>query len=210
MKKNRISMNVIMVIVIFVSVVTFFITIKMTHTASMLFGVNTYNPIEDSEYFIKYSNIEPNGVYKGTETVNELVLEGDYGYGDGAAVDNGAIYTSEYELTSMGVKLCKVVKINLETREKTTVINDAELRGRCASGELVISEGAAAKSNNADTNLLCKLYAISGKVNFDKKPVISFYDTEKSQVVFTTEDKTVNEKLFKSVYLDRTLSEVQK
>ena len=203
-------MNIVLVIAIFVSAVTFFITVKMTQTAASLWGVNTYCPIENSEYAVKYSNIETNGIYKGGENVNSLVIAGDFGYDGSAVIQDKMLYANEYKLTNLGIRLCRVVTINLDTLEKTTLFEDAELRGRCASGEIVICEGVASKTNNPETNLLCKLYAISGETEFNKKPTVCFYDTVKEKVVFTSQDNSVNEKTFKSIFLDRTLSEVKK
>jgi len=210
MKENKFSMNIVLVIAIFVSAVTFFITVKMTQTAASLWGVNIFCPIENSEYAVKYSNIETNGIYKGGENVNSLVLEGDYGYDGSAVIEGDTLYVNEYDLTNLGIRLCKVVKINLKTLEKSTLFDDAELRGKCASGEIVICEGVASKTNNPETNLLCKLYAISGGIEFNKKSTVFFYDTVKEKIVFTSQDNTVNEKAFKSLFLDRTLSEVKK
>ncbi len=209
MKESKVSMNIILVIVIFVSAVTFFITVKMTDVASTLWAVNSFNRIGESEYAVRYSNISPNGIYKGSENVNSLIAEGNFSYGDGVFVDNNMLYANEYTLTDLGLELCSVVKIDLETGEKTTLFNDAEFMGKCLSGELVIADGYASRLNKPKINSLCRLYALSGEIDFHKQARVLYFDAEKGKTVFTVESISANKKRFNSTFVDKTLQEVR-
>ena len=202
-------MNILMVVVIFVSAVTFFITVKMSQVASTLFAHNSFNVIEGSEYAVKYSNIETNGIYKGAENISTLVAEGNFGYGENAALDGEALYTNEYKLTGIGLETSSVVRINLKTGEKTVIFEDACLMGRCASGELVITDGFVSETNKSETNALCLLYSLSCNNKDGKNTSVFFYDTQKGKAVFSTENKAKNDKTFRIAYLDKTLQEVR-
>jgi hypothetical protein len=54
--------------------IAFFFTIKMVDLADR-FPVNEFFPIEDTEYAVKYSSLEPNGIYRGTENASSLVYQ---------------------------------------------------------------------------------------------------------------------------------------
>ena len=208
MKENKMSMNLIMVIVIMFSAITFLFTIKMSQAASKPWPNNEFYRLGDTEYAVRYSNLEPNGIYKGNENQNTLVLKGNYGSGWGAVVDKNVIYTNEYTSTDMGLIFCKVVKIDLDTLEKTVVMDDAVIRGQCKSGEIVITDCFLASSNHSDANSLCKLYALSSDVRLDASGSVIYYDIARSEEVYRTEDKSTTDKNFGILYLKKSLEEV--
>lgn len=209
MRESRFSMNRLLVIVIFISAITFFITVKLSQTALKTWPTNVFNRIENSEYAVKYSNLEPNGIYKGNENVNTLIVKGNFGYDWGVALIDNDVYTNEYSSTDLGLVLCNVVKIDLNSGKKTVLIKDAILRGRCASGELVILKGFASQSNHPETNSLCKLYSFTSDIKFNSNSELIYYDAQKGKAVFSVEAKSVSEKVFDKMYIDRTLQEVR-
>ena len=209
MNERKISMNRILVLVIFISAITFFISVKLSQTALKSFPTNLFSRIEDSFYAVRYSNLDPNGIYKGSENDNELIVKGNFGYDWGAVLVGDTLYTNEYSSTDIGLMLCKVVKINLKTGDKTTLFKDSIIRGRCASGEIVILDGFASQSNSPKTNSLCKLYSITSDVNFNKKSTVSFFDIDKGKIVLTVENRSKNDKTFSMLYTERTLEEVR-
>lgn len=208
MKESKFSMNVLLVVVICFSAITFLITIKLMKTAGDTWAINDFYRIEDSEYAVRYSNLEPDGIYKGSENTNELVIEGNYGYDWGAVIEENTLYVNEYDSTDLGLMISNVVKINLDTKEKTVLFRDSALRGKCLSGELVIVDGFSSQSNHPDTNYLCKLYSLSQRIDFDKNSEVIYYDTESSEVALRLKDFSVSEKTFEKNYINISLEEV--
>ena len=210
MKESRLSMNRILVVTLVLSAIALLIIVKLTKTAGTLWPVNEYFGIEDSEYAVRYSNLEHNGIYKGEENNNTLVLKGNFSFGSDCALDGNIFYTNEYKATDMGIVLCKAVSVNLDTAEKKTVLDNAAIIGKCASGELVLTDSFAYVKNNPEENALCQLYFFSSRINMQKGFNVLYYDIQKGEVVYSTPGKTDNETAFEKVYLNRTLAEVRK
>jgi hypothetical protein len=175
------------------------------------FPVNEFFPIEDTEYAVKYSSLEPNGIYRGTENASSLVLEGTYGYDWGMALEGDDLFINEYLTTDVGLMLCDLVKIDTETMEKTVLKENAILRGRCKSGELVALDDYVMPSNNPKVNSLMKFYSMSS-LKLDPDDVTSaviFIDPETDEIVYRTDDRTTKAISFEELYLERSLDEIR-
>ena len=61
MRNNKLSLNMILIIVACFSVIGLFFTVKMFDLADR-FPVNEFNPIENTNFAIKYSSLEPDGL----------------------------------------------------------------------------------------------------------------------------------------------------
>ena len=157
-------MNSLNIIVIIFSAILFFFTIAMVNMSSP-FAQNEFFPIEGTELAVKHSNLEPDGLYKGTESTATLVLEGTFGNDWGTAVENGKIYLNEYAMTTVGLIVPEAVRVDMETYEKEVLLKNAMIRGKCASGELVVVEGFIMPTNFPKTNSLFKLYCMSDPLN---------------------------------------------
>ena len=129
-------MNSLILVVMIISAIFFFFSIKLFNMASRR-AVNDFYPIEDTSYAVRYSNLQPSGIYEGGKTTGVLKLEGSFGYDWGAAAEDGDLYLNEYDHTDLGLTLSSVVRVDTGTFEKTVLLKDSVLRGRCASGELV-------------------------------------------------------------------------
>jgi len=210
MKKNRLSFNILIVVVIIASALTFFVSVGLTKTAVNIWALNEFVQIEDSSYAVKYSNVEPNGIYKGTQNVNTLVIEGDYGADWGVSLDGNILYINEYSSTSLGFNMCDVVKIDLDSKEKEVICKDAVLRGKCKSGELVFLKGFSLQTGNPEANAFGRFYSLSSFGNDAKVSTVEFYDTEKGKFVYSEKDRSVSDKSFSGLYIERTLGEVRK
>lgn len=204
-------MNSLVIIAIIFSAMLFFFTIAMVDMANP-YAQNDFYPIEGTDHLaIKHSSIEPNGIYRGSENTAVLVLEGTYGNDWGTTLSGESLYLNEYCMTTVGMIIPEIVRIDINTLEKKILYKNAMIRGHCASGEMVLIEGYVMPSNSPETNSLLRFYSMSDK---DINPgsnicSILFMDPETGEVVFTLEKQPIIEKSFESKYLDRTLEEIR-
>ena len=77
MESPKFSFNAFLLVVIIFSALLFFVTVKVMDIADRT-PVNSFTPIEGTELAVRYSSLEPNGIYTGTENVNTLLLEGNF------------------------------------------------------------------------------------------------------------------------------------
>lgn len=209
MRDSKFSLNAFLLVVLIIAALTFFITVKVVDLADRS-GLNTFDPIEGTDVAVHYSSLEPNGLYRGTENVHTLLLEGNFGTDWGAAAEGDMLYLNRYDSTDLGVVLCDVVTVDLNTMEETVLLKNAVLRGRCASGELVCMCGEMLEANAPDENALCMLYAVSDPTLRSDGATVVFLDPETGKVVYETADATDSDEAFEAQYLARTLEEVRK
>ncbi len=210
MTDSKFSMNVLLLIVIIVSAFIFFFTVTLVDIAYNP-AYNEFYPIEGTEYCVRYSSLDPSGIYKGSRAAGVLKLKGTYGYDWGAAVVGDQLYLNEYVTTEMGYMLCNLVRVDLNTFEKEVLYRDTILRGRCASGELVCISGFIMPSNYPETNPTCRLYAMSAG---DMDPTgrggtVMFIDGADGETVYSVWDGDAASDSFDGRYLGRTLEEVR-
>lgn len=196
-------------VMIFAAIGLFF-TIKMVNMADR-FPVNEFYQIEDTDMAVRYSSVEPSGIYRGNESSHTLLIEGTYGNDWGAVVEGDDLFINEYVSTDLGLLLCDLVKIDLNTMEKETLYKDTILRGRCASGELVLMKGYLMPSNSPTNNSLMKFYSMASS---DIRPennsaTVIFFDPSTTEEVYSLKDSSAKSSAFESKYLDRTLEEVK-
>ena len=208
MNKAKFSMNALLLIVIIFSALAFFFTIVMVDLADRT-PVNEYIPIEGTDYAIRYSSREPDGLYQGPENTCRLVAEGDFGSEWGACAVGDRLYLNEYTTTDLGVLLCDLVCVDMNTHEKTVLYRDTVLRGQCASGELVCVTGRMLPADFPATNPLCRFYRLTEKANAPQGGAdVMFLDPQTLAETYTV---TVDDPFapdFAETYLQRTLTEV--
>ena len=207
MRSPKLSVNALLLILLIFGGFTFFITLFIVRMADRS-GVNTFNPVEGTDYAIRYSSLEPNGLYQGNEVVNSLVVKGNFGFDWGAALEGERLYLNEYKTSNMGVMHSNLVRVDLTTKQKETLLTDAILRGKCASGELVCVRGVLLPANKPESNILCKFYALAAPALHDGAEVL-FLDPATGEIVYSVRDDGAMTEAFEARYLGRTLEEVR-
>ncbi|MBQ6117267.1 MAG: hypothetical protein IJL08_08105 [Oscillospiraceae bacterium] len=210
MRETKFSMNALVLVVIIFSAITFFVSIRLVDLADRR-AVNEFYPVEGTDVAVRYSNLYPNGIYEGDRVNGELKVPGDFGHDWGAAAIGDQLYVNEHTRTDMGMIICQVVRVDLNTFEKEVLWRDTMLRGRCASGELVCLKGFLMPSNFPKTNSLCRLYSESSE---DIRPeseggVVMFVDGESGEILYSVRDDEAQTDVFERRYLERTLEEVR-
>ena len=211
MGNAKFTMNSLVIIVIIFSAMLFFFTITMVDMVNP-YGQNDYYPIEGTDLAVKHSRIDPNGLYKGPENTAVLVLEGTFGNDWGTTLAGDELYLNEYYMTTVGLIIPEVVKVNVDTLEKEVLFKDAMIRGRCVSGEMVCLESYIVPSNSPKTNSLLKFYTMSDsnlRPDGNTSDII-FIDPATGEEVFRLEDQPIIEKTFSQEYLERSLDEIRK
>lgn len=209
MQDTKFTMNAFILVVIILSAIFFFFTVKVVSMSDHS-AVNDFYPIDGTELAVRYSSLVPNGIYEGGKNDGILRLEGNFGYDWGIAAEGSTLFANEYSATSLGVMLCNVVRIDTDTFEKQILWKNALLRGRCASGELVCMRDCMVPANFPETNSLCRLYAMSDP---DLDPMsegaeVLFLDPGTGTVLFRIFDANALSGDFEGLYLARTLEEV--
>ena len=208
MNRAKFTMNALVLVVTIFSALAFFFTVVMVNLADRT-AVNEYIPIEGTDYAIRYSSLEPSGLYQGPENTCWLVTEGEFGSEWGACKVGDNLYLNEYRSTELGLLLCDLVRIDLNTHEKTVLYRDTILRGTCASGELVCVRCALLPANFPETNPLCRFYRLTEKNDAPEGAAdVVFLDPQTLEEVYT---ETVADPLgtdFEVRYLQKTLTEV--
>ena len=207
MRSPKLSVNTLLLILLIFGGFTFFITLFIVRMADRS-GINTFNPVEGTDYAIRYSSLEPNGLYQGNEVVNSLVVKGNFGFDWGAALEGERLYLNEYKTSNMGVMHSDLVCVDLTAKRKETLLTDAILRGKCASGELVCVRGVLLPANKPESNILCKFYALAAPGLHDGAEVL-FLDPATGEIVYRVRDDEAMSNAFEARYLQRTLEEVR-
>ena len=209
MGNSKFTMNGMMIIVIIFSAILFFFTVTMVEMVNP-YGQNEYQPIEGTDLAVKHSSVEVNGLYQGPESTAQLVLEGNFGNDWGTTLSGSDLYLNKYAITSLGLIIPEVVRVDTETHEEEVLYKDAIIRGRCASGEMVILTGYVMPTNYPKTNPVYKLYSMTADADADDTDLtIVFMDPDTGEEVFTMEDKAFLEKTYQKKYADRTLDEIR-
>ena len=216
MNNSKFSMNALLVVVIIFSAIGLFVTVKLYDMAAHVVVVNQMVPIDGSEassdyqgYWVRYSTLEPSGIYEGYENTATLRVEGDFGSGWGASVTDDYIYVNKYSYTDVGLTLCDLVRIDRSTYQGETILKNTILRGTCKSGELVCVTGTMLPVNNPGTNSLYDLYAMtSHDVSRNGKATVIFIDPSTAEIVYSTPEEDTGSDSFDSLYIDKTLEEV--
>ncbi len=210
MNRTKFSMNALLLVVIIFSALAFVFTIVLVDLADRR-AVNEYIPIEGTDCAIRYSSLEPNGLYKGPENTCQLVAEGNFGSDWGAFTVGDRLYLNEYTSTDLGVLLCSVVGIDLNTGEKTVLYRDTVLRGQCVSGEPVCVRGCMLPANFPETNPLCRFYRLTEKNNAPEGGAdVIFLDPQTMEETYTVTVPDPFSPVFEKQYLQKTLTEVAK
>lgn len=205
MGRAKFTMNAFLLVVLIISGIYFFFTVKLVDMADLR-AFNGLYPVDGTEFSVRYSNQKPNGIYAGDRVNGVLKLAGDFGYGWGCAAAEGALYLNEYRSTDLGLMLCDLVRVDTQTFEKELLSADTVLRGRCASGELVCLAGCMLPSDLPETNRLCALYSMTGSASGEAE--VLYLDPATGQVVFTAREPEPLTVDFEEKYLERTLGEV--
>lgn len=211
-------MNALLVIVLIFSAIGLFVTVKLYDMAAHVVVVNQMVPIDGSEaesgydgYWVRYSTLEPSGIYEGYENTAKLLVEGDFGSGWGAHVTDKNIYINEYSYTDVGMTMCDLVRIDRDTYACELIRKNTILRGVCRSGELVCTTGTFLPVNHPETNSLYDLYAMtSPDVSRDGSCSVIYIDPVTSEIVYSTPAKDPLAPAFDKIYINHTLEEVMK
>lgn len=208
MGKTRFSVNGFMLVAIVFAALLLFFSLVMVDKADRRV-VGEYYPIEGTKLGIRYTTLEPSGLCEGSRNTAVLKVEGTFGHDWGMALEGDALYVNEYTVTDLGITMCKLVRIDLGTYEKTTVLNDALLRGRCASGELVCMEGAFLPVDRPEENPLCRLYRMSegAFVRERQGTAVLFLDPGTGRVLRRVWDENAYDDDFETRWINRTMEE---
>ena len=209
-RKSKFSVNALLLLVIIFSAIIFFVTIKLVDLAYHP-ARNDYYHIEGTDCSVRYSSLLPDGIYTGDQITGTLRVEGRFGYDWGAAAAGDRLYINEYVSTDLGLMLCNLVRVDLETWEKETLLRDTVLQGTCASGELVCVGKSVMPAGHPGTNALARLYAMSeGTDPSADGALILYLDPESGEIVWSVADTEGVTEDFEAKYLARTLEEVRR
>ncbi len=209
MNDTRFTVNALLLVAAVFSAILLYFSVRVVDV-SYHEAINAYYPIEGTELGVRYSNLKPDGIYRGGQSSDDLVLAGTFGSDWGAAAVGDRLYVNEYTFTDLGVMLCRLDLVDLTTGEKQVLLRDTILRGRCASGELVCLSGYLMPSDFPATNPLCRLYAMSSPSIRPEgnSALVLFLDPATGETVWSVRDDEALTDVFESRYLDRTLKEV--
>ena len=210
MNDSRFTSHSFVLVFTILTAIFLFFAVKLADLADHR-PVNDYYHIKGTEYAIRYSTLKTSGIYRGDKNTGTLMLEGLYGFDWGCAAEGDWLYLNEYSRSSLGLLFCRVVRVDMRSFEKEVLMENAILRGRCASGELVCLKGCLMPSAFPKTNVLCSLYAVTDpslRPGDDGADVV-FLDARSAETLFTVRDDAVFSDGFDARYLARTLEEVR-
>ncbi len=210
MRKSKLNVNGLLVVLLIFGAFTFFITVYITNKADRT-PINQFYPIEGTDLAVRYSSLEPDGLYRGSENVHSLLVKGRFGFDWGAALEDRSLYLNEYTSTELGLTLCDLVRVDLTSFHKEVLWRDTILRGRCASGELVCVRNVLLPSNQPKTSPLCAFYSLSSAAlhpESDRAEVL-FLDPVTGEILYSVFDDGAMADSFDARYLARTLEEVR-
>lgn len=210
MENPKFSLNALLIVVLIISVIAFFVTVTVTNAADPT-AINEFYPIEGTDLGIKNSNLETNGIYRGNENSGTLMAEGNFGFDWGTSLVGDCLILNEYAVTSVGMLVSEVVKIDISTFDKEVLLKDAMIRGKCASGELVCLGGFLLPTSFPKTNSLLRFYSMTSKdlKTEGNSNLVLFLDPATGQTLYSLRDDQIMEKTFSEKYLDRTLDEIR-
>lgn len=210
MDRSKLTFNGLLLVILIFAAFTFFITVYITGKADRT-AINAFHPIEGTDLAVRYSSLEPDGLYQGTENVNTLRVKGTFGFDWGAVLEGNRLYLNEYDATDLGVTLCSLVRVDLETDQKEVLFPDAILLGRCASGELVCVRNALLPSNHPDESSLCAFYSLTSPALRPESGAVEvvFLDPGTGEALCSVTDNLAEMDSFDARYLARTLEEVR-
>lgn len=208
MKSPKLSVNACLLMLLIFGGILFFITVFVLPMADHT-GINTFNRIEGTDYAIHYSSLEPNGLYRGSENVHTLVVKGDFGFDWGAALEGERLYLNEYTASDLGIMRSDLVRVDLQSGEKTMLLSDAILRGRCASGELVCVCGVQLPANHPETNVLCRFNGLTAG-GLGAGGEVLFLDPVTGEILYRVRDDETMSDAFEERNLQRSLEEVRR
>ncbi|MBQ7715198.1 MAG: hypothetical protein IJT70_04935 [Clostridia bacterium] len=211
MNKIKFTFNSFLVLVIIFSAMASFILVGVTNMSERS-TVNSVNPIEGTDYYIRYSDFAESGIYDGDMPSSKLLLQGNFGYDWGASVSGATMICNEYRRTTLGIITCDVVKIDLETFDKDLLYKDAMMVGKCASGEIVCIDGYTLAPMNSTDNLLYDIYSMSScMINMENGvATVRWFDPATGECVAYKEDGRILEEGRTDYYLNLTVSEGSK
>lgn len=206
MQEPKFSVNALAgIALIFVGLILLF-SVVLQETADRSV-VNQFVPVEGTNLSVRYNSYLPNGLYEGDINTGKLVLAGDFGMDWGAAAAGDALYLNEYRRSDLGLLYCDLVRVDLRDYTKTVALRDVTLRGKCASGELVCTEGLASAAL-PENNPLCRLYALSRTDFAPAETSVVYLDPETgAELARIRDDLAVSEDHLAERYLNRTLKE---
>ena len=188
-----------------------FFSIKVVDMAGH-YAVNDYYPIEGTDGLaIRYSTVKTSGIYRGDKNTGTLMLEGLYGFDWGCVAEGDMLYLNEYSRSELGLLFCRVVRVDTRSFTKEVVMENAILRGRSASGELVCLGNCLMPSTFPKTNALCALYAAAspGIRPEEDGAFVLFLDAQSGETLYSVHDEDAFSDSFEARYLARTLGEVR-
>ena len=207
MRETKLSLNGVLIAISVFAALAFFVVVKLTSMADRT-AINSFNRIEGTDLAIVYSNLEPDGLYRGDGTNKELLVEGTFGYDWGAIIDGDYIYINEYSTSDLGLVVSKLVRINIKTLEKEILCGNTLLRGRCESGELVALSNYMLDANKPKTNRFCKLYNIGLNVDSENNATVIYINPENGETVYSVTQRLMKKESFDERYINCTLEEV--
>lgn len=216
MRETKFTVNAVVLVALIFSALALFFTVKLPYYAYSE-GMNDFSPIEGTDMGVYYSNRKQNGIYRPTNIVSgimlegELLLAGDF-IGDwGAAYEDGILYLNELSTTELGMTTVKLVRVDTDGFKEKTLMNDSVMRGRCASGELVVIRGYMMSATYPETNSLAKLYGFSsGNIAGSGNADVVYLDPATGEIVHTVTGVDAEADDFEELFINRTLDEVRK
>ena len=209
--KAKFTMNAMLVIVFFFSLIAIAFSVKAYDLGEHVFLIADYQPIEGTDLSIRYSTQNPSGIYRGPKGDDELMLEGEFGFDAGTTYCDGKLYLNEYWYSNADLVFCNAVCVDTESFEKTEMVKDGMLRGRCKSGELVCTADSLLATSRPKTNSLCRLYCMLTKTDpLSDSVTVLYIDPSSGEIVYSAgSDKDPTTKEFNARFLNRTLEEVR-
>lgn len=210
MNDSRFTSHSFVLVFTIIAAIFLFFAVKLVDLADHG-AVNDYYPIEGTEYAIRYSSLKTSGIYRGDKNTGTMMLEGLYGFDWGCVAEGDWLYLNEYSRSDLGFLFCRVVRVDMRSFTKEVLMENAILRGRCASGELVCLKDCLMPSTFPETNVLCALYAVSDSAIHpgDNGADVVFLDAQSAEILFTVRDDQALSDGFDARYLARTLEEVK-
>ena len=210
MNDSKFTSHSFVLVFAIVTAIFLFFSVKLVDLADH-YATNDYYPIEGTEYAIRYSTLKTSGIYRGDKNTGTLMLEGLYGFDWGCVTEGDWLYINEYSRSDLGLLFCRVVRIDTRSFDKEVLMDNAILRGRCASGELVCLKNCLMPSSFPQTNALCALYAVTdGALRPEEEGAdVVFLDAQSREELYSVHDGAAFDDGFDARYLARTLGEVR-
>ena len=205
MRSPKFSVNAVVGIVLIFSAMILFFSVRLTQESDPAV-LNRFEPIEGTALSVRTSTEKPNGLYEGNINTGVLRVPGDFGVDWGAAAVGDTLYINEYRRSDLGQIYCDVVAVDLNSYRKTTVEKGALLRGRNASGDLVITK-TAPSGNQPGQNALSRLSALwTGKAPTEVTVIILNGQTCEG-LLRVRDDSAMEDAVLNERYLAKTAGE---